>query len=61
MTDAERIDQLEERIARNAAECERLMQVFLQFIRVTNECDTVCAVGSPCLCVVEHQMWLEKE
>jgi hypothetical protein len=42
-------------------EIERLQQVLLEFIRVVNECDTVCAVGSPCLCAIEHQMWLEKE
>ena len=42
-------------------EIERLQQVLLEFIRVVNECDTVCAVGSPCLCAIEHQMWLEEE
>jgi hypothetical protein len=44
-----------------ADEIERLTEAFLQFIRVVNECNTVCAAGSPCLCAVEHQMWLEKE
>lgn len=48
-------------LERLRAETERLQQLFLEFIRVVNECDTVCAVGSPCLCVIEHQMWLEKE
>lgn len=43
------------------AENERLQQRLLEFIRVVNECDTVCAVGSPCLCAIERQMWLEKE
>lgn len=48
-------------LERLRAETERLQQVLLEFIRVVNECDTVCAVGSPCLCAIEHQMWLEKE
>jgi len=61
MTDAERIEQLEELVAFNALEYAKLELTLLQYIRVANECDTVCAVGSPCLCVVEHQMWLEKE
>jgi len=61
MTDAERIEQLEELVALDALEYAKLELTLLQFIRAANECDTVCAVGSPCLCVVEHQMWLEKE
>jgi hypothetical protein len=61
MTDAERIEQLEELVALNALEYAKLELTLLQYIRVANECDTVCAAGSPCLCVVEHQMWLEKE
>jgi len=44
-----------------ADELDRLDQIFLEFIRTVNECETVCAVGSPCLCAVEHRMWVEKE
>lgn len=42
-------------------EIERLQQVFLEFIRTVNECETVCPVGTPCLCAVEHKMWVDKE
>lgn len=52
---------MDNELERLRAETERLQQVLLEFIRVVNECDTVCAVGSPCLCAIEHQMWLEKE
>lgn len=52
---------INDKLTEQQAEIERLQNVLREFIRVVNECDTVCAVGSPCLCDVEYNLWAAKE